>query len=257
MAPFDDEIIESIRVTEFEGNEWPCFVFPDHSVPDGLIEPRPSKQTLPVLILRRHEFVWRNRDELAGFDPCEPEIFGGERRKAFQEALEYRNLDYYHKLVWSKQAAMNLASEDEPIVLSDDDDNDVKPHKHKGYGNDLITPVTKKRPYPSAFKRPGLPTPSSTPAKKSKASSKVGFSLPFDEEDDSDVDLPHPSTFTPTKKPASKGSKPAVTPWKPAGKKHKIPEDYVTKKQLQLVMTKKGDGEPTPEELKVIEPVKE
>lgn len=264
MAPVDDEVIESTRLTEFEGKLWPCFVFPDHSVPDGLIEPRPSKHALPVLILRRHEFVWRNREELTSYDPCEPREFGGERKKAFNEAVEYKNLDHYHNLVWNKQTARNLELEDKLVVLDDSDDNsNVKPRKYassKGYSDDdlAIAPITKKRTHSSVFKRPGLPTPSPTPVKKFKASSKVGFSLPFGEDDDSDVDLPHPSTFTPTRKPASKSaSKTAATPWKPSGKKHKIPDDYVVKKQLQLVMTKKGNGEPSPEDLKVIEPVKE
>jgi hypothetical protein len=105
------------------------------------------------------------------------------------------------------------------------------------------------------FKRPGLPSPSPTPTKKSKPSSDVGPSLPFGE-DDSDDELPHPSTFTitPTKKPAPK---PAVTPWKPSGKKFRVPaNDLVTRKQLQWHMTEKGDGEPSPE-VKVIEPVNE
>lgn len=263
MAPVD-EIIESIRITKFEGNTWPCFVFPDHSVPDGLIEPRPSKLALPVLILKRHEFVWRSRDELTDFDPCATLGFGGERKKAFQEALEYKNLDHYHNLVWNKQAAMNLTSEDEPILLDDsDDDSNVKPRNYaswKGLGDDHLTttPIAKKRPHSSVFKRPGLPTPGPTPIKKSKPSSNVGFSLPFGEDDDSDVDLPHPSTFTPTRKPPSKSaSKTAAASWKPSGKKHKIPDDYVLKRQLQLFTTKKGDGVPSPEDLKVIEPVKE
>lgn len=261
MAPFDDEVIESTRLTDFEGNLWPCFVFPDHSVPDRLIEPRPSKHALPVLILRRHEFVWRTREELTSFDPCEPREFGGERKQAFNEAVEYKNLDHYHNLVWNKQTAMDLASEDEPIVLDDsDDDSSVKPHKHAssrghGYGNLTTTPITKKRPYSSVFKRPGPPTPSPTPIKKSKPSSKVGFSIPFGEDDDSDVDLPHPSTFTPTRKQASKSaSKPTATPWKPSGKKFKYPDDPITRKQLRL-LTPKGDGEPS--EVKTIEPVNE
>jgi hypothetical protein len=249
MAP-SDEIIESTRVTEFEGNLWPCFVFPDHSVPDGSIEPRPTKQALPVLILRRHEFVWRNRDALSEFDPFATMSFGGERNKAFKEALEYKNLDYYHNLVWNKQAAKNLELEDKLIVLDDsDEDTQSKPRKYTASTGDSgknITPLTKKRPFSSAFKRPSLPSPSPTPNKKGKPS------LPFGE-DDSDVELPHPSTFTPTptKKPAPK---PAVTPWKPSGKKFTIAEDdYVTRKQIEL-MTKKGNGEPVPEKTKV-EPV--
>lgn len=260
MAPVD-EIIESIRITKFEGSPWPCFVFPDHSVPDSLIEPRPSKLALPVLVLGRHDFVWRIRDELTDFDPFATLEFGGERKKAFQEALEYKNLDHYHSLVWNKQAAMNLASEDEPIVLDDsDDDSNVRPRKHASWRGHLyddltITPITKRRPHSSVFKRPGLPTPSPTPIKKSKPSSKVGFSIPFGEDDDSDVDLPHPSTFTPTRKPASKSaSKPTVTPWKPSGKKFKYPDDPITRKQLRL-LTPKGDGEPS--EVKTIEPVNE
>jgi hypothetical protein len=252
MASFD-EVIESIRITEFDGDLWPCFVFPDHSVPDGSIERRPNMQALPVLILRRHLFVWRNRDELADFNPFTPREFGGDRKKAFTEALEYNNLDYYHNLAWNKQAARNLDVEvdDDIIVLSDNGvgNSNVKPRKHAS-----TTPVTKKRPS-SVFKRPGLPSPSPTPIKKSKPSSKVGSSLPFTE-DESDDELPHPSTFTitPTRKPAPK---PAVTPWKPSGKKFKIPEnDYVTRKQLELHMTEKGDGKPS-HEVKVIEPVNE
>jgi hypothetical protein len=241
MAP-PDEIIESTRVTEFQGNLWPCFVFPDHSVPDSLIEPRPTKHALPVLILKRHEFVWRNRDVLIDFDPFATTDFEGERKKAFNEALEYKNLDYYHNLVWNKQTAKNLELEDKLIVL-DDSDDDTK-----------VTPITKKRPYSSAFKRPGLPSPSPTPTKKSKPSSKNGFSLPFGE-DDSDVDLPHPSTFTLTKKPAPK---PAVTPWKPSGKKFTIAaDDYVTRKQLELLKPKTRTGEPSPEKIEVVELVKE
>jgi hypothetical protein len=245
MAP-PDEIIESTRVTEFEGNLWPCFVFPDHSVPGGLIDPRPTKQALPVLILKRHEFVWRNSDELTEFDPFVTMDFGGERNKAFKEALEYKNLDYYHNLTWNKQAAKNLELEDS------DEDTKPKPRKYfasTGDSSKNNTLLTKKRPFSSAFKRPGLPSPSPTPVKKGKPS------LPFGE-DDSDVELAHPSTFTPTptKKPAPK---PAVTPWKPSGKTFKIPaDDYVTRKQIEL-MTKKGNGEPTLEKAKVIEPVKE
>jgi hypothetical protein len=240
MAP-SDEIIESTRVTEFEGNFWPCFVFPDHSVPDSLIEPRPTKLALPVLILKRHEFVWRTRDSLIEFDPFATMEIAGERKKAFNEALEYKNLDYYHNLVWNKQTAKNLELEDKLVVL-DDSDDDSK-----------VTPITKKRPYSSVFKRPGLPSPSPTPIKKSKPSSKNGFSHPFGE-DDSDVDLPHPSTFTPTKK----APKPAVTPWKPSGKQFKIPaDDYVTRKQLELLKPKTRTGEPSPEKIEVVEPVKE
>lgn len=253
MAPLD-EVIESIRLTLVEGNRWPCFVFPDHSVPNGAIGPRPSSKALPVLILKRLVFVWRNRDELAEIDPYEVLKFGGERRQAFEEAKQYNNLDYYHSLVWHKQAAQNLDLEDKLIVLSDDDDDDssrVKPRKHLSLED--ITPATKKRSYSSVFKRPGLPSPSPTPTKKSKPSSKFGSSLPFTE-DGSDDELPHPSTFTITPKPAPK---PAVTPWKSSGKKFKIPaNDYVTRKQLELHMTEKRDGEPSPE-VKVIEPVNE
>jgi hypothetical protein len=252
MAP-SDEVIESTRVTEFEGNLWPCFVFPDHSVPDGLIDPRPSKLALPVLILKRHEFVWRNRDALTEYDPFTTMNFGGERKKAFKEALEYKNLDYYHNLVWNKQAAKNLELEDKLIVLDDsDEDTKLKSRKYTvstGDSSKNFTPFTKKRPFSSAFKRPGLPSPSPTPTKKVKPA------LPFGE-DDSDVELPHPSTFapTPTKKSAPK---PAVTPWKPSGKKFTIAEDdYVTRKQIEL-MTKKGNGEPTLEKARIIEPVKE
>jgi hypothetical protein len=251
MAPFD-EVVESIRATEFEGSQWPCFIFPDHSVPDGAIGPRPSSQALPVLILKRHEFVWRNRSaltEINPFDTMESGI-GEERRQAFTEARGYKNLDYYYDLVCKKRAAKTRELEDDLIVLSDDDDSNAKPRKHASK-----IPVTKKRPYSSVFKRPGLPSPSPTPTKKSKPSSDVGPSLPFGE-DDSDDELPHPSTFTitPTKKPAPK---PAVTPWKPSGKKFRVPaNDLVTRKQLQWHMTEKGDGEPSPE-VKVIEPVNE
>ena len=107
----------------------------------------------------------------------------------------------------------------------------------------------------SAFKRPGLPTPRATPNKKARASPKTpASSLPFGE-DDSDVDLPHLSTFTPSRKT---GSKPAVSKWKPSGKLLKAdPADYVAQKQLELLRKKKGDGKDSPEKPKVLEPVKE
>lgn len=266
----NSDIIETTRVTELEGEEWPCFVFPDHQVPPGMIEPRPDKHALPVLLLERHKFEWRSRDALTDLDPCEARTFdatrvGREREQAFNEALEYHDLNHYHKLVCRIQAAQAMTQEN-TIVLDDDDDDDddsfFKPRKHTSLQRDsddeiAITSVTKKkRPYSSAFKRPGLPTPSPTPNKRAKASPKVpASSLPFGEED-SDVDLPHSSTFTPTPK---KASKPAFSTWKPSGNLPKIdPADYVAKKQLELLRKKKGDGKsPSPERPKVLEPVKE
>ncbi|KAG9946803.1 hypothetical protein KCU85_g6199, partial [Aureobasidium melanogenum] len=268
----NSNIIESIRVTELEGDQWPCFVFPDHQVPLGMIEPRPHKDALPVLFLERHKFEWRSRDALNDFEPFEAREFdttraGREREQAFKEALEYHDLDHYHKLVRGLQAAREMA-QDNAIFLDDSDDNDdddfFKSSKRTSLQGDsddevMITSVNKKkRPYPSVFKRPGPPTPSTTPSKKVKTSSKKkvpASSLPFGEED-SDADLPHSSTFTPT--PTRKSApKPAVSTWKPSGKLHKIdPNDYVARKQLELLRTKKGDGKsPTPEEPKVLEPV--
>ncbi|KAG9691087.1 hypothetical protein KCU95_g12523, partial [Aureobasidium melanogenum] len=269
----NSDIIESTRVTELEGEEWPCFVFPDHHVPPGMIEPRPHKHALPVLFLERHKFEWRSRDALNDFDPCETRTFdatrtGRDREQAFKEALEYHDLDHYYKLVCGIQAAQEMAK-DNAIFVDDSDDNDDgnlhKRSKHTSLQGDsddevMITSVTKKkRPYSSAFKRPGPPTPSPTPNKKVKASSKkvLASSLPFGE-DDSDVDLPHSSTFTPT--PTRKSApKPAVSTWKPSGNLPKIdPNDYVARKQLELLRTKKGDGKsPPPEKPKALEPVKD
>ncbi|KAH0379155.1 hypothetical protein KCU92_g8321, partial [Aureobasidium melanogenum] len=269
----NSDIIESTRVTELEGDQWPCFVFPDHQVPPGMIEPRPHKHALPVLFLERHKFEWRSREALNDFDPCEARTFdatraGREREQAFNEALEYHDLDHYHKLVCGIQAAQEMAK-DNAIFVDDSDDNDndrlFKPSKHTSLQGDsddevMITSVTKKkRPYSSAFKRPGPPTPSPTPNKKVKASSKKvpASSLPFGE-DDSDVDLPHSSTFTPT--PTRKSApKPAFSTWKPSGNIPKIdPNDYVARKQLELFRTKKGDGKsPPPGKPKPLEPVKD
>lgn len=264
----NSDIIETTRVTELEGEDWPCFVFPDHQVPFGMIEPRPDKHALPVLLLERHRFEWRSRDALTDLDPCEARTFdatrtGREREQAFNEALEYHDLNHYHELVCRIQAAKEM-TQDNTIVLDDDDDDDddsfFKPRKHTSLQCDSddevsITSITKKkRPCSSAFKRPGLPTPSPTPNKRAKASPKVPApSLPFGE-DDSDVDLPHHSTFTPTPK---KASKPTFSTWKPSGNLPKIdPADYVTKKQLELLGTKNGDGKsPSPEKPKVLEPV--
>lgn len=227
-----------------------------------------------MLFLERHKFEWRSRDALNDFEPFEAREFdttraGREREQAFKEALEYHDLDHYHKLVRGLQAAREMA-QDNAIFLDDSDDNDdddfFKSSKRTSLQGDsddevMITSVNKKkRPYPSVFKRPGPPTPSTTPSKKVKTSSKKkvpASSLPFGEED-SDADLPHSSTFTPT--PTRKSApKPAVSTWKPSGKLHKIdPNDYVARKQLELLRTKKGDGKsPTPEEPKVLEPVNE
>lgn len=271
----NSDIIETTRVTELGGDQWPCFVFPDHQVPLGMIEPRPHKHALPVLFLERHKFEWRSREALNDFDPCETRTFdytrtGREREQAFNEALEYHDLNHYHKLVCSIQTAQEMAKNN-AVFIDDSDDNDdddffrsIKRTSRHGDSDDevTITSVTKKkRPYSSVFKRPGPPTPSPTPSKKVKTSSKKkvpASSLPFGEEDSSDIDLPHSSTFTPT--PTRKSaSKPAVSTWKPSGKLPKIdPNDYVARKQLELLRTKKGDGKtPTPEMPKVLEPVNE
>ncbi|KAK6003738.1 hypothetical protein QM012_009509 [Aureobasidium pullulans] len=263
----NSDIVETTRVTEFEGEEWPCFVFPDHQVPPGMIEPRPNKYALPVMLLEREQFEWRSRDALNDFDPCATRTFDGtragrEREQAFNEAVEYHGMDYYHNLAWNKQAAQEMAN---AIVLDDDDDDDDDDHfktsKHNSLQRDskdevTITSITKKkRPYSSAFKRSGPPTPSPTPRKRRKPAKKVPASLPFGE-DDSDVDLPHPSTFTPTRKSAPKS---AASEWKPGGSLHiPDPTDYVLNKQLELLRTKNEDGKPpSPEKPKVLEPVKD
>lgn len=267
----NSDIVETTRVTEFEGEEWPCFVFPDHQVPPGLIEPRPNKHALPVMLLERQDFEWRSREALNDSDPCEIRTFdatrtGEERKQAFNKAVEYHGMDHYHNLAWSKQAAQDLELKNNLVDLDDSDDNDddshIKPRKHttlQGESDDevkIISVTKKKRSYSSAFKRPSLPTPSPTPNKKARTSSKLlASSLPFGE-DDSDVDLPHPSTLTPTPK---KTSKPAVVTWKPSGNLPRIdPTDYVAQKQLELFRTQKGDGKSSsPEKSKVLEPVKE
>ncbi|CAD0085136.1 unnamed protein product [Aureobasidium vineae] len=260
----NSDIIESTRVTEFEGQEWPCFVFPDHSVPPGAIEPKPNKHALPVFVLQRHHFEWRSPDATYDFDPCQTRECGAsradkEREQAFEEAMQFHSMKHYHDVAWQKQAAKDMA-----IVLDSDDDDDntkVKPRKRTslkpGSDDDVsITSVTKKkRPYISVFKRPGKPSPSPTPRKKGKPSPRATPALPFEEEED-DIDLPDPSTFTPTRR---QDPKPATPKWKPSGKLPKVaPDDYVTRKQLELLMMKKGDSKSaTPEKAKALEPVKD
>ncbi|CAD0114232.1 unnamed protein product [Aureobasidium uvarum] len=237
------DVIESIRVTDFEGEEWPCFVFPDHSVPPGAIEPKPNQHALPVLVLQRHHFEWRSPDATHDFDPCQTREFVAsradkDREQAFEEAMQFYSMKHYHEVAWQKQAAKDMA-----IVL--DSDEDVS----------IISVTKKKRPYSAVFKRPGLPSPDPTPRKKGKPSPKATPALPFEEEDD-EIDLPDPSTFTPTRRQDLKLAPPK---WKPSGKLPKVArDDYVTRKQLELLMMKKGDGKSaTPEKAKALEPVKD
>ncbi|KAI4715574.1 hypothetical protein E4T48_08254 [Aureobasidium sp. EXF-10727] len=241
------DIIESLRVTEFEGEEWPCFVFPDHSVPPGAIEPRPNKHALPVLLLKRHDFEWRSPDALYELDPCETREVGGECEQAFNEAMEFHGMKHYHDVAWQKQAAKAMA-----IVLdSDENDDDFR-----------ITSMTKKkRPYSAVLNRSGLPSPGLTPRKKAKTLPRASLPPPFEEEEEDDIEFPDSSIFTPTRRQDPKLATPksATSKWKPSGKLPKVAsDDYVTKKQLELLTMKKGDGKSaTPEKAKALEPVKD
>ncbi|KAI4724471.1 hypothetical protein E4T49_07806 [Aureobasidium sp. EXF-10728] len=272
----NSDIIESTRLTEFEGAEWPCFVFPDHSVPPGAIEPRPNKYALPVLLLKRHDFEWRSRDALYEFDPCETREFGdnrtnGECEQAFEEAMEFHGMEHWHDVAWQKQAAKDMIID----LDSDENDDDIgkfKPHKRTSFQLDTdddlrITSVTKKRPYSAVLNRSGLPSPGLTPRKKAKPSPRPSLPPPFEEEEEEDdIEFPDSSTFTPTRRqdpklatPKSATPKSATSKWKPSGKLPKVAsDDYVTKKQLELLMMKKGDGKSaTPEKAKALEPVKD
>ncbi|CAC9887640.1 hypothetical protein D6D17_04054 [Aureobasidium pullulans] len=286
MAPSD--IIETICLTFINDDTWPVFIFPDHSVPDDEIAPRPNKQALPAFILAREEFIWRDPSELLEYDPKLPydhfqparTNYEIQREKAFKEARDLRSMDYYHSLALRNKVKKDQDKADKEKVKqevtidvedSDDGDTFVKPSKPKpskaislssDSDGDLpnllaITPLSRKRPLSSIYKRPGLPSPSPTP-KHRKLSPKIPTPrTPFGEEDDdSDINLPTPRTSTPTKQPASK--KKVVSNWKPSGKLPKIaPDDYVARKQLELAMVKKGDGKEKPEEAEVIMRVKD
>ncbi|KAI5268643.1 hypothetical protein E4T47_07690 [Aureobasidium subglaciale] len=251
-------IVETTCVIIHKEELWPVFVFPDHSVPDGLIGKRPDKTALPVFFLVRNVFLWVQPSELLEWEPTTdyaPLDYIGtdleaQRQKAHREALECHDMNYYHTLASRLQKENEKVKQEDAIILTDSDDSDNTDDSDDELP---VIAVPRKRGHSTAFKRPGLPSPSPTPKHK-KAPKKPAPSTPFGE-DDSDDDIPSSAlyTSTPSKKPAAK---PGTSKWKPSGKLPKVAsDDYVTRKQLELLMTKKGDGKTSPEETKVLEPV--
>lgn len=275
----DQFIIESTCVTFIDDKLWPVFVFPDHSVPDDFHRTRPSKTALPVLVIGKHSLIWRQRNELLEYAPFDPYVDPLDashskdeqaRQYAFREAQEFHGMDYYHHLIMDKcqrfkeqkrletQVAMAKAGGAIPLLDSDDDDDD-EPFKvaqpkvqNTVFLSDeedtMPTPRSKKRPLPTKFvKHASLVTPSPTPKKFRKFPPAPLFFQQGNKADNDD-ELPSPSTFTPTKGPDST--------WRANGKRSKIGDnDYVTKKQIELLMIQKGDGQPEP--VAEVVPVKE
>ncbi|KAI5202791.1 hypothetical protein E4T39_04448 [Aureobasidium subglaciale] len=256
-------IVETTCVIIHKNELWPVFVFPDHSVPDGLIGKRPDITYLPVFFLVRNVFLWAQPSELLEWEPTAdyaPFYPNGsdlesQRQKAHREALECHDMNYYHKLALRMQKGNEKVKQENAIILTDSDDseddnnNGVQFKSYSLFCNNAslrhdsdddvpVTSVSRKRGHSTAFKRPGLPSPSPTPKHKKVPSKKPVFSPPFGEEDsDGEVPSSAPYTSTPSKKPTAK---PGTSKWKPSGNLSKVAaDDHVTRVQLELLMPKK------------------
>jgi hypothetical protein len=253
----DTDIIESLRLAWVNDDMWPVFVFPDHSVPQGMIVPRTSPLHLPVLVLGQNNFIWSSPDDLWEFNPASTEHLNDpsadqERRKAFEDANQGHGMNHYHALVLSLQKESKSAV----ILVDSDDENPFKPDKpvqqkaqHAVFLEDSDDDMPVLLPHKplhlsTATKRAGLVTPDPTPRKRQKplprplATTRPDYGYDSDDE----IILPPGIGFKPIEKA-----------------KKKLPElaadDYVGRKQLERIGAVLDQAEP--DEAEELQPVNE
>lgn len=106
-------------MTRVDGKLWPCVVFQDSKIPLGLLSSKTSRFSIPVFVLGRRMFHWRMESDLEEYVPSQDYLEGysvstdsdrsgsgkdDQRRCAFDEAAQFRSMEYYQDVVTAKMA---------------------------------------------------------------------------------------------------------------------------------------------------------